>query len=54
MKFSFSRAKSMRDWVADFDAAYDSGITVQAAVEGRDAVMASGVRSRQTPATSSA
>ena len=42
LKFTFSRAKFVRDWVADFDAAYDSGITVQAAVEGRDAVLASG------------
>ena len=57
LKFTSSRANFVRDWVADFDAAYDSGITVQAAVEGRDAVMASGARNhipRQTPATSSA
>ena len=32
----------MRDWVADFEAAYESGITVQAAIEGRDAALASG------------
>ena len=52
LKFTSSRAMFVRDWVADFDAAYDSGITVQAAVEGRDAVMASGARNRlprQTP-----
>ena len=39
LKFTSSRAKFVRDWVADFDAAYESGITVQAAVEGRDAVI---------------
>ena len=57
LKFSSSRAKFVRDRVADFNAAYDSGITVQAAVEGRDAVMPSGARNRlprQTLATSSA
>ena len=57
LKFTSSRAKFLRDWVADFDVANDSGITVQAAVERRDAVMASGARKvipRQTPATSSA
>ena len=57
LKFTSSKPKFVRDWIADFDAAYDSGITVQAAVEGRDAVLASGARNRlprQTPATSSA
>ena len=50
LKFTCSRAKFVRDWVADFDAAYDSEITVQAAVEGRDAVMASRNRlPQQTP-----
>ena len=56
LKFA-CRAKFVSDWAAAFDAAYDSGIKVQAAVEGRDAVMASGARNRlprQTPATSSA
>ena len=43
----------MRDWVADFDAAYESGITVQAAIEGRDAVLASGSRNRMPRATPS-
>ena len=52
LKFTSSRAKFVRDWVADFDAAYDSGITVQAAVEGRDAALTSRIP-RGTPATSS-
>ena len=57
LKFTSSRAKFKRDWIADLDAAYESGITVQAAVEGRDAVLASRARNRiprQTPTTSSA
>ena len=32
LKFTSSRAKFVRDWVADFEAAYESGITVQAAI----------------------
>ena len=51
LKFTSSRAKFMRDWVADFEAAYDSGISVQAAVEGRDAALASGSRNRMPRVT---
>ena len=39
LRFSSNRAKAAKvvcDWVADFDAAHESGITVQAAVEGRE------------------
>ena len=36
----------MRDWVADFEAAHEPGITVQAAIEGRDGALASGSRNR--------
>ena len=42
LRFTSSRAKFVRDWVADFEAVYESGITVQAAIEGRDAALASG------------
>ena len=34
LKFTSSRAKFVHDGVADFEAAYESGITVQSAVEG--------------------
>ena len=55
LKFTSSRVKFVRDWVADFEATYDSGITVQAAIEGRDAALASGSRNRMprvAPSTS--